>query len=91
MFRDKIESTVEMYIVDIVVKSRENQRQVEDLKELFEILRQHKLCLNADKCAFGVRVGKFLGYIIMNRGIEVNPDQISAIKRPKPPSNPKDM
>lgn len=66
MFRNKNESTVEVYIADIVVKSQENQRQVEDFKEAFEILRQHKLCLNAGKCAFGVRVRKFLGYMITN-------------------------
>ena len=56
---------------------------------MFEVIRRHKLCLNADKYAFGVRAGKFLGYLITNRGIEVNPDQIEAVKSLKPPSNPK--
>ena len=55
------------------------------------MLRQHKLCLNADKCAFGVGVGKFLGYLITSRGIEVNLDQIDTMQRLKPPSNPKEV
>ena len=89
MFKDKIGSTMEGYIDDMVMKSRENRRHVEDLTEVFEILKQHKLRLNADKCAFDVRAGKFLRYMITHRGIKVNPNQISAIKRLKPPSNPK--
>ena len=58
---------------------------------MFEVLRQHKLRLNANKCAFKVGVGKFLGYLITNRGIEVNLDQIKAVKRLKLPSNPKEV
>ena len=48
------------------------------------------MCLNAEKCAFGVRAGKFLGYLITDQGIEVNPDQIDAVKRLELPSNPKE-
>ena len=66
MFRDKIGSIVEVYIDDMIVKSQENHRHVKDLEETFEILRQHKLCLNADKCAFGVGARKLLGYMITN-------------------------
>ena len=76
MFRDKIRHKVEVYIDDMVVKSKQEARHIEDLQGIFEVLRQHKLCLNADKCAFGVGAGKFLGYLITNRRIEVNPDQI---------------
>ena len=80
MFRDKIGSSLEVYIDDMVVKSKENQRHVKDLNEMFEILRCHKLLLNANKCAFGVSVRKFLGYMITNQGIKVNPEQIRAIQ-----------
>ena len=58
---------------------------------MFELLRQHKLRFNAEKCAFGIGVSKFLGYLITGRGIEVNPDQIEAVKSLKPPSNPKEV
>ena len=74
MFQDKIGRTVEVYIDDMVVKSKQEGRHIEDLQGPFEVLRQHKLCLNTKKCAFGVRAGKFLGYLITNRGIEVNPN-----------------
>ena len=74
MFRDKIGRTVEMYIDDMVVKNKQEVRHIEDLQGVFKVLRQHKLRLNAEKCAFSVGAGKFLGYLITNQGIEVNPD-----------------
>ena len=80
MFWDKIGHTVEVYIDDMVVKSKQEAQHVEDLRGVFEVLRKHRLRLNAEKCAFGVGAGKFLGYLISNRGIEVNPDQIEAMK-----------
>lgn len=55
---------MEVYIDDMVVKSRENRRHVEDLIEVSKILRRYRLRLNADKCAFGVKARKFLGYMI---------------------------
>ena len=91
MFQDKIGRTVEVYINDMVVKSKQEGRHIEDLQGTFEVLRQHKLRLNTEKCAFGVGAGKFLSYLITDWGIEVNPDQIDAVKRLKPPSNPKEV
>ena len=91
MFRDKIGRTVEVYIDDMVVKNKQEMQHINDLKGVFEVLRRHKLCLNADKCAFGVGAGKFLGYLITNRGIEVNPNQIEAVKCLKSSSNPKEV
>ena len=91
MFWNKIGRTIEVYIDDMMVKSKQEKRDIEDLQGVFEVLRQHKLRLNADKCAFGVGAGKFLGYLITSRGIEVNPDQIEAVKRLKLPSNPKEV
>ena len=65
---------VEVYIDDMVVKSKQEAQHTEDLQGVFEVLQQRKLRLNAEKCAFGVGVGKFLGYLITGRGIEVSPD-----------------
>jgi len=53
-----------------MVRSKENERHVTDLIEVFKILRQHKLCLNVGKCEFGVGARKFLGYMITNQGIK---------------------
>ena len=58
---------------------------------MFEILRKHKLRLNASKYSFGVGLDKFLGYMVTHRGIEVNPDQIKAINSLQPPRNPKEV
>ena len=91
MFQDKIRRTVKVYIDNMAVKSKQDTRHMEDLQWVFEVLRQHKFRLNADRCAFGVGAGKFLGYLITNRGIEVKPDQIEAVQCLKSPSNPKEV
>ena len=91
MFQDKLGRTVEVYIDDMVVKSKQEGRHIEDLQGPFEVLRQHKLRLNIEKCDFGVGAGKFLSYLITDWGIEVNPDQIDVVKRLKPSSNPKEV
>ena len=80
MFKDLIGKTVKVYIDDMVVKTKESVWHAHDLVEVFNILRQHKLHLNAEKCAFEVGSSKFLGYMITTRGIEVNPDQIMAMQ-----------
>ncbi|GFY85297.1 hypothetical protein Acr_04g0000350 [Actinidia rufa] len=73
------ELTMDAYIDDMVVKSKEESDHLRDLTEIFAILRQHKLRLNAAKCAFCVGSGKFLGHLVTRRGIEANPEQIAAI------------
>ena len=83
--------SIEVYIDDMVVKSKVVSKHVGDLGNIFEIIRKHKLCLNASKCSFGVGSSKFLGYMVTHRGIEVNPDQIKAINNLQPPQNPKEF
>jgi len=72
-----------------VVKSKLEFEHVKDLRNTFEILRRHKLRLNASKCSFSVESGKFLGYMVTHCGIEVNPNQIRVINNLQPPRNPK--
>ena len=91
MFRDQIKHIVKVFIDDTVVKSKQEVQHVGDLNEVFKVPRRHKLRLNVYKCVFGVRAGKFLGYLITNRGIEVNPNQITRVKHLKPLSNPKEV
>ena len=79
MFEPQLSKNVEVYIDDMVVKSKLVSEHVGDLTSSFGILREHKLRLNASKCSFGVGSGKFLGYMVTHRGIKVNPDQIKAI------------
>ena len=66
--------SIEVYINDMVVKSKVVFEHVGDLRNIFKILRKHKLHLNASKCYFGVGSSKFLGYMVTHQGIEVNPD-----------------
>ena len=91
MFEPQLGKNVEVYIDDMVVKSRVASEYVDDLANIFEILRKHKLRLNASKCSFGVGSGKFLGYMVTHRGIEVNPDQIKAINSLQAPRIPKEV
>ena len=89
MFKLQLGKNIEIYINDMVVKSKVVIDHVGDLGNILEILKRHKLRLNAFKCSFGVGSGKFLGYIVTHRGIEVNPDQVKAINSLLPPWNPK--
>ena len=64
---------------------------MEDLKETFDTLRFYNIKLNPRKCAFGVTAGKFLGFMVSQRGIEANPDKIQAIMEMALPRNVKEV
>ena len=83
--------SIEIYVDDMVVKSKVVSEHLGDLGSTFDILRKHKLRLSASKCSFGVGLGKFLGYMVTHRGIEVNPNQIKAINDLKPLRNAKEV
>ena len=91
MFEPQLGKNIEVYIDDMVVKSKEVFDHMDDLGNIFGTLRKHKLCLNASKCSFEVGSGKFLGYMVTHQGIEVNPDQVKAISNLQPPRNPKEV
>ena len=91
MIEPLLGKNIEVYIDDMVVKSKAESEHTNDLGNIFEILRRHKLRLNASKCSFGVGSGKFLGYMVTHRGIKVNPDQVKAINDLQPPQNPKEV
>ena len=91
MFKSLLGKNIEIYIDDMVVKSKMVSEHLGDLQVVFEILRSYKLRLNASKCSFGVGSRKFLGYMVTHRGIEVNPDQIKAINNMRTPRNPKEV
>jgi len=91
MFEPQLGKNIEIYIDDMVVKSKVESEYIDDLGSIFEILRKHKLRLNASKCSFGVGSGKFLGYMVTHCGIEVDPNQIRAINNLQPPWDPKEV
>ena len=67
---------MEVYVDDMLVKSSELRNHAHDLHEAFKTLKQYGLKLNPTKCAFGVSSAKFLGYMVLSRGIETNPEKI---------------
>ena len=73
----------------MLVKSRREEDHLEDLRETFDTLCSYNMKLNPGKCAFGVTAGKFLGFMVSQRGIEANPDKIRAIMEMTPPRNVK--
>ena len=76
IFRPLIGKSMEVYIDDMLVKSKERPDHTRHLRETFELLRRHNMNLNPLKCAFGVSSGKFLGFMVTQRGIEANPIQL---------------
>ena len=87
MFRPQIGRNVEVYVNDMLVKSLDEEKHLDDLQGTFDTLRRHQMKLNPSKCAFGVSSRKFIGLMVSQRGIEVNPDKIQAILDMEPPKN----
>ena len=87
MFQEEIGKTMEVYIDDMLIKSEREEDHIEHMKKCFGILRKFGMKLNPTKCTFGVRGGKFLGYMVTERGIEANPEKIKAILDLEHPKN----
>ena len=79
------------YVDDMLVKSRREEDHLEDLRETFDTLCSYNMKLNPGKYAFRVMVGKFLGFMVSQRGIEAIPDKIQAIMEMVPPRNVKEL
>ena len=76
VFKEQIGRILEVYIDNMIVKTPEDKDPVVDLRETFLQLPRYDLRLNPNKCTFGVEAGKFLGFMLTNRGIEVNPTSV---------------
>ena len=80
---------MEAYIEDMLVKSKDRFDHTKHLQEAFELLRRYDMKLNSLKCALGVNLGKILGFMVTQRGIEANPIQIKAIMDSQAPTSKK--
>ena len=80
---------MEVYIDDMLIKSKECLDHAEHLQEAFELLRAYCMKLNPFKCAFEVSVGRFLGFMVTQKGIEANPAQLKAILDSRAPASKK--
>jgi hypothetical protein len=90
-FKKQLNKNVEAYVDDVVVKTGNSSTLIDDLEETFASLCEYRWKLNPNKCVFGVISGKLLGFIISQRGIEANPEKISAITSMKAPTCIKDV
>ena len=91
IFKPLIDQTVDVYIDDIVVKRKTRSEHARHLEETFGLMKAYKMKLNPAKCAFGVSAGKFLGFMVTQRGIEVNPDQIKSVMEMSIPNCKKEL
>ena len=91
MFQKYIGMSMEVSIDDMLVKSVKAELHIAHLAESFQILKNYNMKLNPTNCAFGVSVGRFLGFMVNSRGIEANPDKIKVVLDMHPPSNTKEI
>ena len=85
MVTHQLGRNVQVYVDDMLVKSVCENKHLNDLQETFNTLRSYNMKLNPSKCVFGVTVGKFLGFMVSQRGIKVNPEKVRAILELEPP------
>ncbi|GKB39126.1 reverse transcriptase domain-containing protein [Tanacetum coccineum] len=90
-FHGKIGRNLEVYVDDLVIKSRTEDEVVRDIEETFKTLRKINMKLNPKKCTFGVEEGMFLGYQVNTKGIKICPDKVDAVLSLQSPKCLKDV
>jgi hypothetical protein len=91
LFHDMMHKEIEVYVDDMIVKLGTEEEHVEYLLKMFQRLRKYQLRLNPNKCTFGVRSGKLFGFIFSQKGIEVDPDKVRAIREMPAPQTEKQV
>jgi hypothetical protein len=86
VFQKEIWDMLKVYMDNMIVKSAEETQQRHHLEVVFSRVHQYNMRLNPEKCTFGVKAGKLLGFYPMERGIEDNPDICRAVLEMEPPS-----
>ena len=79
IFKNQRGRNSEVYVDNSIVKSKTEKEMVVDLQETFDNMRKYKMILNPKKCVFGIKFGKFLSYLVSQRGIDANPEKVQAI------------
>ena len=91
LLHDMMHNEVEVHVSDMIVKSKEREGHIVNLRKFFEKIKEYRLRLNSQKCTFGVTAGKLLGFEVNDRGIEVDPSMIKAILEMSPPKSEKEI
>ena len=82
---------IEVHVDDMIVKSKNREGHITNLRKFFERIKEYKLRLNLQKCTFGVTTGKLLGFLVSDRRIDVDPSKIKAILDMPPPKSEKEI
>ncbi|RYQ82848.1 hypothetical protein Ahy_B10g101409 [Arachis hypogaea] len=91
IFQNLSGTKLEVYIDDMLAKTDSDEQLISDLKAVTDTLRRHQMRLNPTKCAFGMEAGKFLGFMITQRGVEANPEKRRAVLETTSPKNLRDV
>ncbi|XP_016732821.1 uncharacterized protein [Gossypium hirsutum] len=90
LFHDMMHKEIEVYVDDMIAKSRIEKEHIQVLGKLFLRLKKFQLKLNPAKCSFGAKFGKLLGFVVSEKGIEIDPDKVKAIQELSPPRTQKE-
>ena len=88
---DMMHNEVEVYVDDMIVKSKDRENHAMNLRKFLKRIKAYRLRLKPQKCTFGVTAGKLLGFLVSDRGIEVDPSKIKAILEMPPPKSEKEI
>ena len=91
MLHDMMHTEVEVYVNDMIVKSKDRESYTINLMKFFERIKEYRLRLNPQKCTFRVITGKLLGFLVSDKGIEVDLSKIKAILEMPPPRSEKEI
>ena len=91
IFYEHIYKTVKCYVDDIAVKNRAKGDHIADLKTVFDIMRAHQLKMNPTKSFLGVASGKLLGFVVVSKGIHLDPEKVHIVQEMQPPRNLKEL
>ena len=91
MFAHQIGRNMQVCVDDMLVKGVREEDHLSDLRETFDTFRMYNTKLNPSKCAFRVTAGKFLGFMVSQRGIKVNLEKVRVIMELAPPKTVKDV
>ena len=91
LLHDMMHNKVKIYFDDVVMKFKDREGHITNLRKFFERIKEYRLGWNPQKCTFDVTVGNLLGFLVSDRGIEVDPSKIKAILDMPPPKNEKEI
>ena len=91
LLHDMMHNEVEVYVDDMIVKSKDRGSHTINLRKFFERIKEYRLRLNPQKCTFRVTIEKLLGFLMSDRGIEVDPSKVKAILEMPPPKSEKEI